>query len=123
MGVGRNMAYRKELFFRHKGFASHQHIMSGDDDLFVNEAATKNNVAIECSADSFVFTEAKETYEKWSRQKTRHMTTGKLYKGKHKQSLGVFYASLFLFMKYNLLQEKLSWNIFFLRMSHFLVVK
>ena len=110
MGVGRNMAYRKELFFKHKGFASHQHIMSGDDDLFVNEAATKNNVAIECSADSFVFTEAKETYEKWSRQKTRHMTTGKLYKGKHKQSLGVFYASLFLF--YGLLAASLIVNIY-----------
>jgi cellulose synthase/poly-beta-1,6-N-acetylglucosamine synthase-like glycosyltransferase len=110
MGVGRNMAYRKELFFKHKGFASHQHIMSGDDDLFVNEAATKYNVTIECSADSFVYTEAKDTYEKWSRQKTRHMTTGKLYKGKHKQSLGVFYASLFLF--YGLLATSLIVNIF-----------
>jgi biofilm PGA synthesis N-glycosyltransferase PgaC len=110
MGVGRNMAYRKELFFKHKGFASHQHIMSGDDDLFVNEAATKYNVAIECNADSFVFTEAKDTYEKWSRQKTRHMTTGKLYKGKHKQSLGIFYASLFLF--YSLLAASLIVNIY-----------
>jgi poly-beta-1,6-N-acetyl-D-glucosamine synthase len=97
MGVGRNMAYRKSVFFRHKGFASHQHIMSGDDDLFVNEAATPYNVAIECSPESFVFTDAKETYEKWSRQKSRHMTTGKLYKSKHKIVLGTYYASLFLF--------------------------
>ncbi len=110
MGVGRNMAYRKELFFKHKGFASHQHIMSGDDDLFVNEAATKYNVAIECSAESFVYTKAKETYEKWSRQKTRHMTTGKMYKGKHKLSLGVFYTSLFLF--YGLLASALIVNIY-----------
>jgi biofilm PGA synthesis N-glycosyltransferase PgaC len=97
MGVGRNMAYRKNVFFKHKGFASHQHIMSGDDDLFVNEAATPYNVAIECDVNSFVYTDAKETYEKWSRQKTRHMTTGKLYKSKHQVSLGVFYASLFYF--------------------------
>jgi glycosyltransferase involved in cell wall biosynthesis len=97
MGVGRNMAYRKNVFFRHKGFASHQHIMSGDDDLFVNEAATPYNVAIECDSDSFVYTDAKETYEKWSRQKTRHMTTGKLYKTKHQVALGVYYGSLFLF--------------------------
>lgn len=40
MGVGRNLAYKKPLFFKHKGFASHYHINSGDDDLFVNEAAT-----------------------------------------------------------------------------------
>jgi hypothetical protein len=38
------------------------------------------------------------------------MTTGKLYKGKHKQSLGVFYASLFLF--YGLLATSLIVNIF-----------
>src|ERR1043166_9402215 len=43
MGVGRNLAYTKDLFFRNKGFASHQHILSGDDDLFVNENANKNN--------------------------------------------------------------------------------
>lgn len=97
MGIGRNMAYRKSVFFRHKGFAGHQHVMSGDDDLFVNEAATPYNVAIEIDSESFVYTEAKETYEKWSRQKTRHMTTGKLYKAKHKTSLGVYYGSLFLF--------------------------
>ena len=97
MGVGRNLAYTKDVFFRHKGFASHQHIMSGDDDLFVNEAATPYNVAIEISPESFVLSEAKETYEKWSRQKSRHMTTGKHYKGKHKLALGIYYATLFLF--------------------------
>ncbi len=32
MGVGRNLAYTKELFFKHKGFATHQHILSGHDD-------------------------------------------------------------------------------------------
>ncbi len=41
MGVGRNLGYKKSLFFKHKGFSSHYHINSGDDDLFVNEAATK----------------------------------------------------------------------------------
>jgi cellulose synthase/poly-beta-1,6-N-acetylglucosamine synthase-like glycosyltransferase len=46
MGVGRNLAYRKEVFFRHKGFASHQHIMSGDDDLFINEAAMLPSSAV-----------------------------------------------------------------------------
>lgn len=97
MGVGRNMAYRKELFFRYKGFASHQHILSGDDDLFVNETATATNVAIETDPASFVFTDAKKTYESWSRQKSRHMTTGKHYKGKDKVALGLYYASLMLF--------------------------
>lgn len=97
MGVGRNMAYRKDLFFKHKGFAGHQHIMSGDDDLFVNAAATSNNVAIEINPESFVYTEPKRNYSAWGRQKTRHMTTGKYYKNKDKRWLGWYYASLMLF--------------------------
>ena len=47
MGIGRNLAYKKSLFFKMKGFASHYHIESGDDDLVVNEAATKQNSKIE----------------------------------------------------------------------------
>jgi biofilm PGA synthesis N-glycosyltransferase PgaC len=97
MGVGRNLAYRKEVFFRHKGFANHQHILSGDDDLFVNEAATPYNVAIEIAPESFVNSDPKKDFESWSRQKSRHMTTGKFYKKEHKVFLGGYYSSLMLF--------------------------
>ncbi|MFA6515623.1 MAG: glycosyltransferase [Bacteroidia bacterium] len=97
MGKGGNMAYYRPLFFKHKGFASHQHILSGNDDLFINQAATANNVSIELSPESFVYTDAKENYTAFSRQKSRHMTTGKYYKSKHKWMLGTFYASLLFF--------------------------
>ncbi len=110
MGVGRNLAYTKELFFKHKGFASHQHILSGDDDLFVNKAATANNVAIEIRPETFVNTDAKTTFESWSRQKARHMTTGKNYKLKHKIALGGYYAAIFAF--YALVTAALAYNIF-----------
>jgi biofilm PGA synthesis N-glycosyltransferase PgaC len=97
MGVGRNLAYRKSTFFKHKGFASHQHILSGDDDLFVNQAATPYNVAIQLHPESFVYTEPKTSFETYARQKRRHMSTGKYYKPGHKRFLGMYYASLFLF--------------------------
>lgn len=97
MGVGRNLAYTKELFFKQKGFASHQHIMSGDDDLFVNKAANNSNTAIQLDADSFVYTESKKTFGDWVKQKTRHNTTGKYYKAEHKLLLGGFYAASLLF--------------------------
>ena len=80
MGVGRNLAYKKSLFFKHKGFASHNHIESGDDDLFVNEAATKKNTIVEISKESFTRSEAEKTFSCWFKQKKRHTTTGKLYK-------------------------------------------
>ena len=38
MGVGRNMAYRKSLFIKNKGFSSHYTVASGDDDLFINRS-------------------------------------------------------------------------------------
>ena len=52
MGVGRNMAYRKEVFFRQKGFASNLNLRSGDDDLMVNRAAHKTNTRIEIAPES-----------------------------------------------------------------------
>ncbi len=97
MGVGRNLAYTRELFFKHKGFAKHQHILSGDDDLHVNQTATANNVAIQLNPQSFMLTEPKKNYEEWQRQKTRHSSTGKFYQLKHQVFLGGYYASHLLF--------------------------
>src|SRR6185295_5771307 len=72
MGVGRNLSYRKSLFFAYKGFASHNHILSGDDDLFVNETATSSNTRIEIDKASFMYTEAEKTWSAWWQQKSRH---------------------------------------------------
>lgn len=97
MGVGRNLAYTRDLFFKHKGFARHQHIMSGDDDLFVNQTSTATNVAVQLDPESFVWTEPKRSYDAWSRQKTRHISTGKYYRMRDQLFLGGYYASHFLF--------------------------
>lgn len=101
MGVGRNLAYKKSLFFKNKGFASHYHIMSGDDDLFINEVATKDNTCIEISRTSFTYSKAKTSVSAWIKQKKRHMSTSGLYKNKHKYLLGLFYLSqLFLYISF-----------------------
>ena len=80
MGVGRNLAYRKSLFFDNKGFARHSHLVSGDDDLFVNEVANRNNTRIEISPESHTRSESKKTWKEWYFQKKRHLTTGPDYK-------------------------------------------
>lgn len=97
MGVGRNLGYTRNLFFRHKGFASHQHILSGDDDLFVNETATSANVNLELHPDTFVYTEAKKDFASFRHQKIRHMMTGKYYRTKHQAILGLYYLSHLFF--------------------------
>jgi biofilm PGA synthesis N-glycosyltransferase PgaC len=97
MGIGRNLAYTKTLFFGSKGFAAHMHLMSGDDDLFVNQNATGENSVIEIHPDTFTYTPAKTTLGNWFRQKKRHMGVGKEYKNKHRRMLSVDAISGFLF--------------------------
>ena len=98
MGVGRNLSYTKKLFFENKGFTSHYRIKSGDDDLFINQAATSNNTRIEISTDSHTISEPKTNLNDWIKQKKRHLTTGKYYKTKHKFILGLFALSQLLFI-------------------------
>ncbi|MBK7184141.1 MAG: glycosyltransferase [Bacteroidetes bacterium] len=97
MGTGRNLAYKKSLFFKMKGFASHYHIESGDDDLFVNEAATKRNSKIEIDIDTHTVSRVKKTYKDWFRQKRRHVTTFKHYNSGSKLRLTMISFSQYLF--------------------------
>lgn len=97
MGVGRNMAYRKDLFFNNSGFSNHMSLKSGDDDLFINEVADKSNTSISYTVDSFTISEPKTSLISWILQKRRHISTAKFYKPQHKFFLGLFYTSQLLF--------------------------
>lgn len=97
MGVGRNLSYKKDLFLQHKGFASISHIPGGDDDLFISKAANRSNTAIMIDADAHTMSVPQKTWVAWKRQKTRHYSTSKYYKLKHKFLLGLYSLSQFLF--------------------------
>jgi len=97
MGVGRNLGYTRKLFFDTNGFTSHIKIPSGDDDLFVNQVATKKNTALCFSKDSFTKSIPKKTWKGWFLQKKRHLTTAKHYQFKHKFLLGLYASSQVLF--------------------------
>ncbi len=108
MGVGRNMGYTRSLFFKNKGFASHMHIPSGDDDLFVNQNASRHNTAVELRPESIVWSDPKCTYRSYWKQKRRHMSAGKAYKASDKWILSLqtgsallFYAMLVVLMLLN----------------------
>ncbi len=97
MGVGRNLSYKKEIFYRHKGFSTHNNIPSGDDDLFINMAATKKNTKISLDPESFTLSEPPRSWVQWIRQKHRHYSTGKFYKSLHKFLLGLYSFSYFIY--------------------------
>lgn len=97
MGVGRNLAYEKELFFNNKGFASHMHIASGDDDLFIQQVATPQNVAIEIDKGGHTLSTPKKTWGEWFIQKRRHLTTAPEYKPQIRTLLSTFWVTNILF--------------------------
>ena len=97
MGVGRNLAYKKDEFFKVNGFISHIQVRSGDDDLFINEAATASNTTVAYHPECFTYSAPKTTYSEWFTQKRRHVSTAKLYKTFDKIQLATFYCSQFLF--------------------------
>jgi glycosyltransferase involved in cell wall biosynthesis len=97
MGVGRNLSYKKDLFLRNKGFASINHIPSGDDDLFINKVATKKNTAVVIDEETVTRSIPKTTWSGWRKQKARHYTTAKYYKPKHKFLLGLYFITQFIF--------------------------
>jgi len=97
MGVGRNLSYKKDVFLRNKGFSSINHIPGGDDDLFINQVASKHNTAVVIDKDAITLSQPKRTFNEWLRQKTRHYSTARYYKKANRFLLAVYSISQFLF--------------------------
>ncbi len=89
MGVGRNLAYSKRLFFQQGGFYHLMTSKAGDDDLFVNRVATAANTAVVCTRDSLTWSVPKTNLIDWFRQKRRHLSVAPKYKSSSKFLLGL----------------------------------
>ena len=99
MAVGRNLAYRRSFFFEKKGFSRHLTIPFGDDDLFVNDNATDDNVAIELSEASFMESMPEMNFADWLHQKRRHLISGRDYKSEDKNKLvWVWFSQVFFYI-------------------------
>ena len=86
-GVGRNMGYLKSRFYKEKGFSNHYHLLSGDDDLFVNYAASHTKMGVYAASESITYSKPKATFWEWTLQKARHLTTSPLYSANSKLKL------------------------------------
>ncbi|HCU20835.1 MAG TPA: hypothetical protein DF818_16450 [Bacteroidales bacterium] len=105
MGVGRNLAYRRSLFFANKGYGSHNQLVSGDDDLIVNTNATPENTRVELSIAAHTRSVPSAGLEEFIKQKKRHYTTAPYYKFRDKVLLIIepltrvlFYSSFILLL-------------------------
>lgn len=93
MGVGRNMAFRKQKWLTFQGDAGHSKLESGDDDLPVNQLANRHNTKVCLHPNSFVMTSGETSGWEWIRRKIRHSRTGLWYKPIHLFLLTTFTAA------------------------------
>lgn len=79
MAVGRSLGYRKQRFDAAQGFATHARIISGDDDLFVQQGARHARVAVVFQHDAAPVSVPPQTWRQWWRQKRRHVQAAPAY--------------------------------------------
>ncbi len=113
MAVGRNLAYRKSLFIAHQGFAPHQHILSGDDDLLVNRLANSTNTCCVISPAAMVYTLPVRTWQQWFNQKHRHKQAGHYYHLSTQIILVLYHFSSFATIIYAILALSIRGSSYF----------
>lgn len=104
MGTSSNLAYRKELFFKNKGFSKFLHLHYGDDDLFINEIARRGNTRIEISDAGQMTATYPDNYVAWKESKLQYDFTSKYLRTLAKPVFGLSkffdyaFDTLFLFL-------------------------
>lgn len=112
MGVGRNMGYTRHLFLSVDGFKSHYSLQSGDDDLFIQDAAKNRNYTTCIHPDAICYSDAKETWSEWYKQKSRHFTTTSNYRVFNKLLLGIYPLTLILmYLSFTTLCLYYGWSL------------
>lgn len=97
MAVGRNLAYKKSFFLENKGFGKYQNVVGGDDDLLVNQHASRKSTSFVISKQATVHSIPKTNLSDFLQQKTRHLSVGKYYRPTDKLVLGILALSKICF--------------------------
>lgn len=116
MAVGRNLSYPKSLFKQVQGFSTHQHLLSGDDDLFIQTVQGQRHAPIRFlhARQTWVFSTPPPSVRVWFRQKTRHFSAARGYAAFPLLTLSVFQglqllAWLMLFFEHGVWALGLRW--------------
>ncbi|MFP9112720.1 glycosyltransferase [Flavobacterium sp. RHBU_3] len=110
-GDGRNMAYKKDEFFKRNGYINHMNIRTGEDALFINEAATGKNTAVCYTPESFTFSDAPVSYKSWIMEKRKAAYTTSFFKTGDQVRLKIFVwlqVLFFIFMT-TLIAMQFNW--------------
>jgi glycosyltransferase involved in cell wall biosynthesis len=81
MGSGRNLAYKKDLFYKHKGYSSILNREGGEDDLYINRIAPPKKTGVALSPKSMTETCNINRFSEWRTLKSAYLHTRRHYKG------------------------------------------
>lgn len=86
-GSIRNMAYKKSLYFKAKGYSQHLDLETGEDDLFIKDANVGTNLEVELSAEAITVSKRNLTSKSYRLMKEHNNETYELYRPGIKFSL------------------------------------
>ncbi len=80
LAFGRNLAFTRAIWDLVGGFSSHKHLLSGDDDLWLQEAV-KHGARVKATPSPTAQTTSlwPTSWTAWRRQKTRHFSASRAY--------------------------------------------
>ena len=96
-GNGKNLSYRKQMFYERKGFSSHYKINIGDDEIFINQTARKRNTAVIISPQSKVVNIKPVSPVKWFKNEKARLFIRKYFRAGSRFLISLFQSSAFLF--------------------------
>lgn len=97
-GNGKNLAYKREDFFKTNGFIEHIKIRTGEDSLFVNQAANSNNTTICITKKSFIISEDTPSFKQWINKVRINYSHFPRFKFIDNLNIFIFYFSQLLFI-------------------------
>lgn len=112
MAFGNNLAYKKTEFFKVNGFIKHIKIKFAEDDLFIKDASTKENISYCISKDSFIETDAPKSFNDWFQEQRILSSIEEHFKIKNQFFLSLFFISkLFFYVLASILFFFYPWQI------------
>jgi len=97
-GSGHNLSYKRDFFFSRGGFISHYSIPEGADDLFVNQNATRSNVAVVTRREAAVLVDPRPTFGLWHLERLHRYSSRRHYGWADKMMLLFYPVAQVLFL-------------------------
>ena len=92
-----NVAFMRPLFYQQKGFISYNHLLYGEEDIFIHRAANKTNTAIEFAPEAATVRQHTPKYRYWRLHKISLCFTRKYNSFKNRCLLGLYELTNLLF--------------------------